>query len=432
MIYHFVAEQTEAKLDFNITVSKNKRVYCFIGDNAVGKTQLLENLARTLLYCHSLFSQSSHHNYSGIFVKKEIYQALKDLSLQLAAGNICLNQTSIKEHEPWDWIGFGQLPNQTRSLIIDKPIVFIGAKNRGYTKNIDKNQIKILGNASQRFLEAFFRSFDYMNGKALDGIEVADWFNSRLIINPNFVPEHQKRVFEVEMVLKLMQQLEPGLNLMTEKDGVITDFNIYFDDGQLYIDSVPIDKLSTGLVSIIKLFQEIIAAYSGWTGLMNDNELSQVDGIVFIDEIESHIHPKWQYRIISLLTEFFPKTTFYIATHSPVIVSTTDEGEAYELIRRPNQVTAHPLGNPKQWYLNDVFAQAFHIDFIESTNRTDNDSNLLIQKLKEFSVNVKDYVTTKDEHLKQQAELLYQQILPSLAEQDPRRRSLDSLRMLLG
>jgi len=362
MIYNFVAEQTEAGLDFDITLDQDKRVYCFIGDNAVGKTHLLENIARTLLYCHTLFTvftEQNTHKYSGLFFNKEIYENIKDLSLRLAAGDMSLNETKIKDKAAWDVIVFEQLSNKTLNVTIDKPIVFAGAKNRGYTQNVDKNHIKILGNQFERFLEAFLRSFNYMNGKALEGIEIADWFNSRLIINPNFVPQHQKRVFEVETVFKLMQKLEPRLNLMTEKEGIKTHLNIQFDEGKLYIDSVPIDKLSTGFVSIIKLFQEITAAYGGWSGFANEQELSQVEGLVFIDEIESHIHPKWQYRIISLLKDFFPKTTFYIATHSPVIVSTTDEGEAYELVRKGNQVTAHQLGNPKEWYLNDVFAQGF-------------------------------------------------------------------------
>jgi len=348
--------------------------------------------------------------------------------LRLATGDICLNQTKIKDKDNLDFTMFKALSNRTLNVTIDKPIVFIGAKNRGYTQNIDKNHIKILGNQFERFLDAFLRSFDYMNGKALEGIEVADWFNSRLIINPNFVPQNKKRVFEVETVFKLMQKLEPSLDLMTEKDGVVTDFNVQFDDGKLYIDSVPIDKLSTGFVSIIKLFQEMIAACGGWTGFADDKALSHVEGVVFIDEIESHIHPKWQYRIISLLKAFFPKTTFYIATHSPLIVSTTDEGEAYELVKKANQVTAHQLGNPREWYLADVFAGAFHVDFIQSTVTSVSSGSQLIHKLKDFSTKVKDYANTKDDNLKQEADILYQQILPSLAKDAPRRRALDSLR----
>jgi hypothetical protein len=43
-----------------------------------------------------------------------------------------------------------------------------------------------------------------------------------------------------------------------------------FLEGELYINSIPINKLSTGFVSIIKIFQEIIASYGGWTGFYSD------------------------------------------------------------------------------------------------------------------------------------------------------------------
>jgi predicted ATP-dependent endonuclease of OLD family len=391
MIYNFIAEQTEAGLDFDINLNKDKRAYCFIGDNGVGKTNLLENLARSLLYCN-----------------KKIFEVINHNILCLAAGDIFLNKIKIKD----------KISNE-----FDKPIVFIGAKNRGYTKNIDKNHITILGDKHDRFLQAFHRSFNYMNGKSVENTEIADWFNSRLIINPNFVPQNQNLVYEVEAVLKLMQKLEPSLDLSIEK--------IQFYAGKLYINSIPLDKLSTGFVSIIKLFQEIIAAYGGWSGLVDGKDLNNIEGIVFIDEIESHLHPKWQNSIIPLLKESFPKTTFYIATHSPVIISMTDEGEAYELIKEGKKVTANSLGNPQEWYLNDVFAEAFHINLSKSTSVSENESNKLIQMLKNFNSKVTTYVTTKDETLKQEAEILYQKIIPSLAKNDPRRRSLDSLRSLL-
>jgi hypothetical protein len=275
-------------------------------------------------------------------------------------------QLERSDKDTWGFASFEVLSvRRSSSMTIDKPLVFIGAKNRGYTKNIDKNHITILGDINDRFLDTLIRSFNYMNGKSVEKTEIADWFNSRLIINPDFVPQNQNRVFEVANVFKLMQQLEPSLNLIT-KDGEITKSAIQFKEGKLYIDSAPIDKLSTGFVSIIKLFQEIVAAYGAWASFTDETNLKDVEGIVFIDEIESHLHPKWQYRIISLLKEFFPKTTFYIATHSPVIISTIDEDEAYELVRDDRKVTANKLGNPQEWYLADVFAQAFHVSSLNS------------------------------------------------------------------
>ena len=41
-----------------------------------------------------------------------------------------------------------------------------------------------------------------------------------------------------------------------------------------------------------------------------------------------NLHPKWQQRILGLLKEIFPKVQFIITTHSPMIVSTTEENEA--------------------------------------------------------------------------------------------------------
>jgi AAA15 family ATPase/GTPase len=401
MIYHFIAEQTEAGLDFDITLDKDKSVYCFIGENAVGKTNLLENMARSLLYCHSLFNSHNQVKYAGVYQHELVYDAIKSLFLRLA-WDVSLNETKIKDKNKDKWVveSFNNLINSSVNMTIDKPIVFVGAKNRGYTQNINRNHIKILGNNCDRFLEAFISSFNYMNGKAIEETEIADWFSSRLIINPNFVTQNQNCVFEAITVLELMQKLEPSFKLITENNGK-KELDIKFSDGKLYINSIPIDKLATGIVSLIKIFQEIIADYGGWTGFDEKTDLNNVEGIVFIDEIESHLHPKWQSRIISLLKEFFPNTTFYIATHSPVIVSTTDEGEAYELVREGNKVTAHKLGNPKQWYLTSVFTQAFHVDFMDSKVRN---TPSLISMLKDYSTLVKDYVSGKDEHLKLEAE----------------------------
>ncbi|GBC63979.1 ATP-binding protein [Desulfonema ishimotonii] len=269
-----------------------------------------------------------------------------------------------------------------------------------------------------------------MTGQTVEDTAIADWFNSRLIINPAYISQDENRLFEVLTVLELMQALEPGLKgLIVKKNGEIRP-DISFSEGKLCFNRIPIDKLSTGFVSIIKIFQEIIAGYGGWGGLHGETDLKNMDGVVFIDEIESHLHPKWQYRFIPLLKKFFPNTTFYIATHSPTIVSTTDEGEAYELIRKGNDVTAKRLGNPREWYLVDVFSQGFHVDFDEM-EETESEAPSLADMLRNFSEMVKDYTIRKDDGLKQKIEALYQKILPSLPKDDPRRRSLDSLKGLV-
>lgn len=431
MINKFNVKNTSANLNFDISIDNDKQVYCFIGENGIGKTNLIESMAKSLLYTSSIFRNRDNINkYSGMFSNKIINDSIKDFYLNVPL-DIMINDNLVKDSKIDNWI-FTQLKdirNYSMNFSFDKPLIFIGAKERGFTNNIDRNHIKILGSIAERFLEAFTRSFKYMNAEAIESTEIADWFTSRLVVNPSFISQNENKSYEAVIVLELIQDLAPNLQLVN-KDSSGTHLKLIFSEGKLLFDGVPIDKLPTGFVSLIKIFQEILGAYSGWAGFIGETDIQNLDGVVFIDEIEAHLHPKWQHHIIPLLKRYFPKTTFYITTHSPLIVSSTDEGEAYELLKSENTVTAKKLGNPREWYMVDVFSQGFHIDFSEE-NVEDSSKPSLPDMLKSFSVKVKDYVNNKDEVLKNEIEELYTKILPSLGDDDPRRRSLDSLKSLV-
>lgn len=49
--------------------------------------------------------------------------------------------------------------------------------------------------------------------------------------------------------------------------------------------------------------------------------LKKASGIVMIDEIELHLHPSWQQRILPVLQRIFPRIQFIVTTHSPQVVS---------------------------------------------------------------------------------------------------------------
>lgn len=51
----------------------------------------------------------------------------------------------------------------------------------------------------------------------------------------------------------------------------------------------------------------------------------QITGIVLIDEIDLHLHPKWQWNVIEALRKTFENVQFIIATHSPIVISTSKE-----------------------------------------------------------------------------------------------------------
>lgn len=78
-------------------------------------------------------------------------------------------------------------------------------------------------------------------------------------------------------------------------------------------------------------------------------------GVVLIDEIDLHLHPKWQRRIITSLTSAFPKLQFIATTHSPQIIGETPAGRAI-LLREDggSEVLDESLGRDSGWILRHV------------------------------------------------------------------------------
>lgn len=374
MITTFKTEQLGVGFDFDIKLAADQKIYCFIGKNGIGKTQLLENMAKSLIFSHSMFKTGDHADstYANWFMRKVIHDKFSDSSLKLPL-DIELNGIKIKNRntQNWGFTKFNLIQNdQNHAFICDKPIVFIGAKNRGFAKNIDSNNIKILSDRENRFVDSFERTLSYIDGEGLDHQEIADWFASRLIINPSFVVNNQNKEYEALTVLQLIDRLEPDSNLVTQHENGRATLKLMFSEGKLLINGIPLDKLSTGYISIIKIFQEIVAGYSGWT---NEEKLNEVDGIVFIDEIEPHLHISWQTKIIGVLREFFPKTTFFISTHSPLVLAGLKNAEGYELIRDGDVVKTKAIEHVENYFLNDIVKEFFGVDLnkqkIEHTDK---------------------------------------------------------------
>ena len=79
----------------------------------------------------------------------------------------------------------------------------------------------------------------------------------------------------------------------------------------------PLSSLGDGYRSTITLVLDLLS----WWYLRGSGDLTDIDGIVLIDEIEQHLHPRWQRNIMQLLTESFPNVQFLATTHSPLVAS---------------------------------------------------------------------------------------------------------------
>ena len=62
-----------------------------------------------------------------------------------------------------------------------------------------------------------------------------------------------------------------------------------------------------------------VTDFLGWALTSGRKLATDVDGIVIIDELEQHLHPKWQKQIIKTLREVWPRVQFFTSTHSPLV-----------------------------------------------------------------------------------------------------------------
>ena len=86
-------------------------------------------------------------------------------------------------------------------------------------------------------------------------------------------------------------------------------------------------NLSDGQRNVLAMVGDLAIKAAKLNPQFGDRALQETPGVVLIDELDLHLHPKWQRRIIEDLRRTFPKVQFFVTTHSPFLVQTLREGE---------------------------------------------------------------------------------------------------------
>ena len=85
---------------------------------------------------------------------------------------------------------------------------------------------------------------------------------------------------------------------------------------------LPIELYSDGFRSALFLVMDMVWRAAQLNRSLDYTELcAQTNGIVLIDEIDLHLHPLWQGKIIAFLQKLFPNVQYFISTHSPNVVA---------------------------------------------------------------------------------------------------------------
>ena len=93
------------------------------------------------------------------------------------------------------------------------------------------------------------------------------------------------------------------------------------------VKPVPLQHASQGTLSILAIFGMIYEYLKAVFPGIAEEELVNQRAVVFIDELDAHLHPAWQQKIVRLLRENFPYVQFIVTAHSPLVVAGCKEGE---------------------------------------------------------------------------------------------------------
>ena len=83
-----------------------------------------------------------------------------------------------------------------------------------------------------------------------------------------------------------------------------------------------VDYLSDGIRSMLAMVGDIAYRCVKLNQHLGENAAKETNGIVLIDEVDMHLHPRWQQIVLVQLREAFPNIQFIVTTHSPQVLST--------------------------------------------------------------------------------------------------------------
>jgi predicted ATP-binding protein involved in virulence len=91
------------------------------------------------------------------------------------------------------------------------------------------------------------------------------------------------------------------------------------------------DVLPDGLRSVLSWLGDLLMRLDEIPWENKNIPITEQNIILFLDEIEVHLHPTWQYKILPLVKQLLPNAQIFVSTHSPFIINSIDNAKIYIL-----------------------------------------------------------------------------------------------------
>lgn len=134
---------------------------------------------------------------------------------------------------------------------------------------------------------------------------------------------------EASKIKSWFDKLESDLKKLFEDDSLRLHFDSKLQSFFIQQDNKEpyrFQQLSSGFSSILSVYADLLTKVE-----LRSISANEIDGVVFIDEIDAHLHVSLQRKIFAFLKDAFPKVQFIVTTHSPFVVSSVDDAVIYDL-----------------------------------------------------------------------------------------------------
>ncbi len=190
---------------------------------------------------------------------------------------------------------------------------------------------------------------------SLDGVAnlklMMNWFKKMTILKYQRQEEDGGTIPELDVVY---QAMENCYTAVTGYSKVKMQYNLNTNEIDVHYTSegkrmrIALSQLSDGYKGIVSLIADIAYRMAVLNPQLLKEVLKETEGIVLIDEIDLHLHPAWQQRVLGDLMQIFPKIQFVVSTHAPAVLHSVKSENL--VILKECQV----LGINSEIYGNDV------------------------------------------------------------------------------